>query len=82
MVSSMINPPQGGEYRPLPGALMPETFPFDYSEMFNYGYFLNKYYLTHRNLLAFAKRPTYVNFEVLTAVLNTNVVDFSNAEIY
>lgn len=78
----MVNPPQGGEYRPLLGDLFPESMDFDYREIFSSGYFFHKYYLTQRNLLTFAKRPTYVNYEVLTQCLNAKPIDYSKADIY
>jgi len=46
MLSSMVNPPQGGEYRDLPGDLFPEQYPFDYNRIFNYNYFWLKYYIS------------------------------------
>ena len=62
-----MNPPQGGEYRPLEGDLFPTSIDsFDYDDMFKLGYFWHKYYLTQRNMLVFAKRPIYMNLEVLT----------------
>lgn len=82
MVSNLVNPPQGGEFRPLPGSLFPEEFPFNYSEIFSYNYFWHKYYLSQRNMFALAKRPHYVNYEVLSNVMNGNVIDFSKADIY
>ena len=72
-----MNPPQGGEYRPLEGQLFPtSTDSIDYEEMFQSGYFWHKYYLTQRNVLVFAKRPLYMNFEVLTQVLNSKTIDY------
>ena len=82
MVSSMINPPQGGEYKPLSGDLFPEEYPFNWNEKFTYSYFWYKYYLTQRNIFSLAKRPIYVNYEVLSNVFATNVIDFSAADIY
>lgn len=29
MVSNLVNPPQGDDYRPLPGSLFPQEYPFD-----------------------------------------------------
>jgi hypothetical protein len=78
----MMNPPQGEDYRPLPGELVPETYPFDYSNIFNSTYFWHKYYLTQRSFFALAKRPIYVNYEVLNNALSTRVIDYSQAEIY
>ena len=77
-----MNPPQGEDYRPLPGDLFPETYPFDYKEMFNYRYFWNKYYITQRSIFALAKRPQYVNYEVLSHAFATRVIDLSQADIF
>lgn len=77
MVGSMINPPQGENYRPLPGDIIPETYPFRYTRLQKYNYFWLKYYITQRTFFAFAKNPHYVNYEVLLNALNTNVIDFS-----
>ncbi len=57
-------------------------YPFDYNTIFSYNYFWHKYYLTQRSFFALAKRPQYVNYEVLTNALSTRVIDFSQAEIY
>ena len=78
----MMNPPQGEDYRPLPGDLFPETYPFPYSEMYNYKYFWHKYYITQRSFFALAKRPQYVNYEVLSNAFATRVIDMSQADIY
>ena len=64
------------------GDLFPETFPFNYSRIFDYHYFFIKYYMSQRNLLAIPKRPLYVNYEVLSNAFATKIIDFSKAEIY
>lgn len=66
----------------MPGELVPETYPFNYARIFNYNYFWLKYFISQRSFFALAKRPTYVNYEVLCHALSTNVIDFSQAEIY
>lgn len=82
MVSNLMNPPQGAEYRPLLGELFPEQFPFNYRNIFNHRYFWNKYWLTQRNCFAIAKRPHYVNYEILCNSMATRIIDFSQVEIY
>jgi hypothetical protein len=66
----------------MPGTLFPETYPFDFSDIFKGGYFWRKYYLTQRQFFAIPKRPQYVNYEVLCHALNTSVIDYSQAQIY
>ena len=78
----MVNPPQGPEYKPLTGDLVPENYPFDYTRIFDYHYFWLKYYISQRTFFAIPKRPMYVNYEVLCNSLSTNLIDFSQAEIY
>jgi len=56
LIQQLANPPQSTEYRPLRGDLFPETYPFDYAEIFNYKYFWVKYYMSQRNLFAIPKR--------------------------
>ena len=56
MISNLANPPQQGEYRDLVGDLFPETYPFDYSRIFDYRYFWIKYYISQRNLFAIPKK--------------------------
>ena len=70
MIASMVNPPQGQDYRPLPGDLFPKTYPFDYGSIFTYNYFWLKYYISQRTYFALAKRPNYVNYEVMVNALN------------
>lgn len=82
MISSLVNPPQGGQYRPLPGSLFPEKYPFDYSEQNSFTYFWLKYYISQRSFFAIAKRPIYVNYEVLCNAISTEIIDYSQAEIW
>ena len=82
MVQNLVNPPQGDEYRPLPGSLFPQEYPFDQSEIFSYSYFWRKYYLTQRNFFAIAKRPHYVNYEALCNLFAARIIDYSEAEVY
>jgi hypothetical protein len=56
MISNLANPPQQGEYRDLVGDLFPETYPFDYSRIFDYRYFWIKYYISQRNIFTIAKK--------------------------
>ena len=46
LISSMVNPPQGPQFRPLLGDLVPETYPFDFNRMFDHHYFWLKYYIS------------------------------------
>lgn len=82
LISSMVNPPQGPEYKPLTGDLIPETYPFDFGRIFDYRYFWLKYYISQRTFFAIPKRPIYTNYELLCNSLATNLIDFSQAEIY
>lgn len=82
MSSNLMNPPQGEEYRPMMGELFPERFPFNYDSIFTAHYFWNKYYITQRNCLAIAKRPHYVNYEILCNAMATRVIDFSKVPIF
>jgi len=82
MISSLVNPPQGGQYRPLPGSLFPEKYPFDYSEQNSYSYFWLKYYISQRSFFAIPKRPHYVNYEVCCNAMGTDIIDYSEAEIW
>ena len=82
VISNFANPPQQGEYRELVGDLFPEEYPFDYSRIYDYRYFWLKYYMSQRNLLALAKKPTYVNYEVLNNAFATKIIDLSQAQIF
>lgn len=82
MISNMANPPQHGEYRELVGDLFPEDYPFDYARIFDYRYFWLKYYMSQRNVLAIAKKPTYVNYEILCNAFATRIIDMSKVELY
>jgi hypothetical protein len=48
LISQLVDPPQGPEYRPLSGDLFPKTYPFENPELTtNMGsYFFRKYYIT------------------------------------
>ena len=81
MISNLLNPPQGDEYRALFGDTFPEKYPFDYSRIFDYRYFWLKYYVSQRNLFAIPKKPIYVNYEVLCNVFATKIIDLSKADI-
>ncbi len=56
LIQQVTNPPQGNEYRPMVGDLFPETYPFDYSRMYDKRYFWIKYYMSQRNIFAIPKR--------------------------
>jgi len=38
--------------------------------------------LTQRNFFAIAKRPHYVNYEVLCNLFAAQIIDYSEAEVY
>lgn len=82
MISNLVNPPQGDEYRLLFGDIFPEIYPFPYSRIYDYRYFWFKYYASQRNLFAIPKKPIYVNYEVLCNAFATKIIDMSKAEIY
>ena len=78
MVSTMVNPPQGSQFKQLTGNLLPTSYPFNYNDMYlTRNYFWLKYYVSQRTFLAIPMRPTYANWEVLINVMNTNVIDLS-----
>ena len=77
-----MNPPQGGQYKPLAGDLFPEQYPFEFERIFDYNYFWLKYYISQRTFFAIPKRPIYVNYEVLCNSLATNLIDLSQADIH
>ena len=56
LIQQLANPPQSTEYKPLTGDLFPESFPFDYSRIYDYNYFWVKYYMSQRNIVAIPKR--------------------------
>ena len=82
LASQMMNPPQGGQYKPLAGDLFPEIYPFEFERIFDYNYFWLKYYISQRTFFAIPKRPIYVNYEVLCNSLATNLIDLSQADIH
>lgn len=61
---------------------MPEKYPFEYNRIFSYNYFWLKYYISQRTFFSLAKRPIYVNYEVLCNAFATEVIDYSKADIY
>ena len=77
----MVNPPSQG-YRPFEGDLFPETYPFEDPPVSRDLNFYTKYFISQNNMFSIPKQMTYVNFEVLTNAMATNVIDFSQAEIY
>jgi len=58
MISQLVNPPQGDDYRPLSGDLFPSAYPLtNAEEQRTYGsYFWRKYYITQRLFFSFAKK--------------------------
>ena len=82
MISHMINPPQGIEYRELVGDLFPEKYPFNYSKIYDHRYFWVKYYVSQRNMFAIPKKPIYVNYEILCNAFASKIIDMSKADIY
>ena len=81
LIQSLSLPPQGVEYVPLRGELFPDKFPVAYSDIYDGSYFWLKYYLTQYMFFTFAKRPHYVNYEVLINAFNTRNIDLSQARI-
>ena len=83
LISQLVDPPQGDEFKPLSGELFPTKYPIENSdELLNFGsYFFRKYYITQRLFFSFAKRPHYCNYEVLINAFKQNIVDLSEAEI-
>ena len=83
LISQLVDPPQGDEFKPLSGELFPVTYPIGNSqELLNYGsYFFRKYYITQRLFFSFAKRPQYCNYEILIHAFKQNIIDLSQAEI-
>ena len=69
-------------YKPLTGDLIPEEYPFNFGRIFDYNYFWIKYFISQRSFFAIPKRPIYVNYELLCNSVATNVIDFSEADIY
>lgn len=84
LIQQLIDPPQGGHYKPLAGDLFPKTYPINPSERGSTGglsYFYRKYYITQRLFFSLAKRPMYCNYEVMVNALNQKMIDLSQAEI-
>lgn len=82
LISQLVDPPQGGQFKPLAGELIPTEYPIPNSEeLLNYGYFFRKYYITQRLFFSFAKRPQYCNYEVMIKAFTQNIIDLSQADI-
>ena len=82
LIQALWNPPQGAEYTPLRGELFPEEYPFDYEIIAGFNYFWLKYYISQQMFFSIAKKPNYVNYEVLCNVFSTKTIDYSQAKIY
>lgn len=65
LIHSLVNPPQGNEYLPLKGQLIPEKYPFNTQILGDGSYFWLKYYVSQHNFFSLAKHPNYVNYEIL-----------------
>lgn len=80
-----MDPPQGGDFKPLSGDLFPTKYPLTNPDSIrNKGlssYFFKKYYITQRLFFSFAKQAQYCNFEVMVNALKQNIIDLSQAEI-
>ena len=77
-----MNPPQQGMYKPLQGDLFPDTYPFQDPDYVSDPYFYTKYFVSQNNMFSIPKQMIYANYEVLTQALATNIIDFSQADIY
>lgn len=68
MIPGLIDPPQGGEFKPLEGDLFPSEYPLKdpLVERHHTAFFWRKYYVTQRLFFTFAKRAHYCNLEILT----------------
>jgi hypothetical protein len=82
MIQSMQNPPQADKYKPLEGDLFPEEYPFEEPILSQDRHFYTKYFVSQNNFFCIPKQMTYVNYEILSNALSTNVIDFSSADIY
>lgn len=82
LIQSLVNPPQENEYTPLKGQLFPEEYPFNFDIINDINYFWMKYYISQHMFFSIAKRPHYVNYEILCNIFATKSVDFSQAKIY
>jgi len=59
LVAQLIDPPQGDDYKPLPGELFPKTYPLEDPDAIRNNrltYFFRKYYISQRLFFSFAKR--------------------------
>jgi len=82
MIDHLVNPPQGGNYLPLPLSAFPDEYPFPWYRIYDYDYFWLKFYASQRNYFAIAKKPIYMNLELLVNAFNTNAINLEHAEIY
>ena len=84
LIQQLVDPPQGGHYKPLPGDTFPKTYPIDYDDVLSTAgpsYFYRKYYITQRLFFSLAKQPMYCNYEVMVNALNQKIIDLSEADI-
>lgn len=65
LIQALVNPPQGAEYTPLRGELFPEEYPYEFEAISGFNYFWLKYYISQQMFFAIAKKPNYVNYEIL-----------------
>lgn len=65
LIQGLANPPQGKEYVPLKRELFPEHYPFNFERINDLNYYWMKYYISQHMFFALAKRPNYVNYEIL-----------------
>jgi len=56
MISQLIDPPQGDEYKELPWNVFPKEYPAPKNDG-SFSYFHKKYYITQRLFFSFAKKP-------------------------
>lgn len=71
LIQSLVNPPQENEYTPLKGQLFPEEYPFNFEKISDFNYYWLKYYISQHMFFSFAKRPNYVNYEVMCNIFAT-----------
>ena len=84
LIQQLVDPPQGGHYKPLPGDKFPKTYPVDFEDVESaagLSYFYRKYYITQRLFFSFAKKPMYCNYELMVNAFNQKVIDMSKADI-
>ena len=81
MIPQLVDPPQGGYFKPLVGDLFPTNYPLTDEDKMGLSYFYRKYYITQRLFFSFAKKAMYCNYEVMVNALNQKIIDLSEAEI-